>query len=250
MSFILVMFFTHISMAEEYLLDAGTMTVGETAGENLTVKQGCIDPSETGCTDKVKWLTAPLTKIGNLEVPGFFTGDFEISLTININNGSKGIVLFTEDNKGIEYSITWEGAGQNSSVSFLPKGIGSGGESSHFGIEGWNKGTDFNNITLTVQQGVAKVHVNGSEAVENPITLDTGTVFNRLQIKGITSDDRLSEVKIHGIKTCSSTCEGVYTKEQVDSMVRKILLWGDTGNDGKIGLPEAINALQITSGLK
>ncbi len=92
--------------------------------------------------------------------------------------------------------------------------------------------------------------MNGSEAVEKPITLDTDTVFNRLQIKGITSDDRLSEVKIRGIKSCGGTCEGAYTQEQVDSMVQKILLWGDTDNDGKIGLPEAIHAIQITSGLK
>ncbi len=81
----MVMFFTQISMAEDYLLDAGTMSVGATAGENLIVKQGCIDPSETGCTDKIKWLTAPLTKVGSLEVVGTFTGDFEISMTINVN---------------------------------------------------------------------------------------------------------------------------------------------------------------------
>ncbi len=253
LSFSLLVCLVQISMAEDYLLDASTMSVGETAGENLIVKEGCLDPEQTTCTEKVKWLSAPITKIGNLEVMGIFTGDFEINVIINVNDGSKGIVLFTEDNKGIEYSITWNGhsGGYMSNVSFLPKGIGING-GTNFMIEGWNKYTAFNNITLTVQQGVAKVHVNGSEAVETPITLDPDTVFNRLLIKGVSSDDRLSEVRVRGIQSCNtgSGCEGIYTQEQVDQMVRKILTWGDTNNDNKIGLEEAVNALQVTSGIK
>ena len=44
-------------------------------------------------------------------------------------------------------------------------------------------------------------------------------------------------------------CEGLYTEEQMNQMVSNILTWGDTNNDGKIGLAEAIQALRITSGV-
>jgi len=44
-------------------------------------------------------------------------------------------------------------------------------------------------------------------------------------------------------------CEGLYTEEQMNQMVSNILTWGDTNNDGKIGLAEAIHALRITSGV-
>lgn len=42
---------------------------------------------------------------------------------------------------------------------------------------------------------------------------------------------------------------GCYTEEQVNKMVADILAWGDMNNDGKIGLPEAIEALRKTVGL-
>ena len=44
-------------------------------------------------------------------------------------------------------------------------------------------------------------------------------------------------------------CEGLYTEKQMNQMVSNILTWGDTNNDGKIGLAEAIHALRITSGV-
>jgi len=42
---------------------------------------------------------------------------------------------------------------------------------------------------------------------------------------------------------------GLYTEEQMNNMVKAILLWGDLNNDNKIGLNEAIEALRITSGV-
>lgn len=42
-------------------------------------------------------------------------------------------------------------------------------------------------------------------------------------------------------------CEGLYTQEQVNQMISNILCWGDTNGDGKIGLEEAIHALQVTT---
>ncbi|MCP4353820.1 MAG: hypothetical protein GY795_50885 [Desulfobacterales bacterium] len=49
---------------------------------------------------------------------------------------------------------------------------------------------------------------------------------------------------------CASCTEGLYTQEQVNQIVSNILTWGDSDGDGKIGLQEAVNALQITTGIK
>ncbi|MFH0731038.1 MAG: choice-of-anchor J domain-containing protein [Pseudomonadota bacterium] len=49
-------------------------------------------------------------------------------------------------------------------------------------------------------------------------------------------------------KGCASS--GTYTQAQVDQLLKNVLAWGDTNEDGKIGLSEAINALQITAGIK
>jgi len=45
-------------------------------------------------------------------------------------------------------------------------------------------------------------------------------------------------------------CLKIYTQEEMDNMVKYILQWGDTNDDGFIGLSEAINALEISSGVK
>ncbi|ETR68599.1 MAG: hypothetical protein OMM_10362 [Candidatus Magnetoglobus multicellularis str. Araruama] len=45
-------------------------------------------------------------------------------------------------------------------------------------------------------------------------------------------------------------CLKIYTQEDMDNMVKYILQWGDTNDDGFIGLMEAINALEISSGVK
>jgi hypothetical protein len=197
--------------AADYSLDASTMAVGATAGENLIVKEGCLDPTKTTCaaTEKAKWLAAPLTKVGMLDVGGSLQGDFEVNLTINVNDGSKGITLLTPDNKSIEYNIAWYAGsgGIFSTAALLPKGIGEGG-SSKYKIDGWNGMPGFNNISLTVRQGVAKVYINGSESLLEPITFDKNTVFSRVLIKGISSSDRLSEVKVRGLQSanfCSAT---------------------------------------------
>ncbi|ALG68675.1 hypothetical protein [Beggiatoa leptomitoformis] len=199
----------HNVYSADYSLDASTMAVGATAEENLVVKEGCINLEEKcDVAQKAKWFSAPLTKVGSLDIGGSLQGDFEINLTININNGSKGIVLLTPDNKSIEYNISWYGGsgGGFSTPSLLPKGIGEGG-SSRYGINGWNSMPSFNNISFTVRQGVAKVYINGGESLLDPITFDKNTVFSRVLIKGISSSDRLSEVKVRGLQS-ASFCSG------------------------------------------
>lgn len=42
---------------------------------------------------------------------------------------------------------------------------------------------------------------------------------------------------------------GLYTQEQVNKIIEAVLLWGDIDGDRKISLPEAVHALQVTSGI-
>lgn len=51
-------------------------------------------------------------------------------------------------------------------------------------------------------------------------------------------------------ESCGINIGGEYTEEQMQQMVQHILNWGDTNEDGHIGLQEAINALMISSGVK
>ncbi len=200
--------------AADYSLDASKMAVGATVEENLIVKEGCIDLAEKcDATKKAKWFSAPLTKVGMLDIGGTLQGEFEVNLTINVNDGSKGITLLTADNKAIEYNIAWYGSagsgGEFSTSSLVTKGVGEGG-SSKFILDRWNKTPGFNNISLTVRQGVAKVYINGSELPLDPIIFDKNTVFTRVLIKGVSSSDRLSEVKVRGLQS-ASTCSGSST---------------------------------------
>ena len=134
------------SLAEDYVLDASTMAVGSTAGENLVVKEGCLDPSKTSCTEKFKWLTSTSAiKIGNLQVLGQLTGDYEVIITADFGGDPKGIKLLTSDNQGISLTFKGDRSGQN----FSPNGIGEGGDDILFGsLPGWNKGSNFNEIKI------------------------------------------------------------------------------------------------------
>ncbi|KPA14461.1 conserved hypothetical protein, secreted [Candidatus Magnetomorum sp. HK-1] len=51
------------------------------------------------------------------------------------------------------------------------------------------------------------------------------------------------------IKNLQTTIDNMYSKEDMEGMVKNLLNWGDTNGDGKIGLDEAIKALMITSGI-
>lgn len=50
------------------------------------------------------------------------------------------------------------------------------------------------------------------------------------------------------VNSVGCNTQGTYTQEQVDQMIAAILAWGDMDGDGRIGLEEAIHALQVTSG--
>jgi hypothetical protein len=191
------------SMAEDYVLDASTMAVGSTAGENLVVKEGCLDPSKTSCTEKFKWLTSTSAiKIGNLQVLGQLTGDYEVIITADFDRDPKGIKLLTSDNQGI--SLTFNGDVWQGGRDFLPNGIGEGGNHECCSqLPGWNKGYNFNEVKIVVQQGVANVYTNGT-VMGKPITFDAGQVFERVAFEGITASDRIADVKVRGMQTLGS----------------------------------------------
>ncbi len=209
---------SQVVVAADYLLDASTMSVGSTAGENLVVKEGCLDPTKTSCTEKVKWLAAPLTKVGSLDVVGSLSGSFQIDVSADFNNVSKGITIFTADNKSLEFSIQWGGNGQYewwNGATFYPKGFIAEGKPTAAGggyvndTPKWSSYNNFNTITLIVQQGVAQALINGAQIGES-ITFPPETVFSRVVLKGIDNSDRLSEVKVKGLSNTAS-CSGSST---------------------------------------
>lgn len=189
------------SMAQDYVLDASIMAVGATAGENLVVKEGCLDPSKASCTEKFKWLSSTSSiKIGNLQVLGQLTGDYEVVITADFDDAPKGIKLLTADNKGISLAFKGDKDGRQ----FWPNGIGNGGDGTQFSrLLGWNGSYNFNEVKITVQQGIANVYTNGT-VMGDPITFEAGQVFERVAFEGITANDRIADVKVRGIQTIAS----------------------------------------------
>ena len=210
-----------VSMAGDYLLDASTMAVGATVGENLVVKEGCLDPTKTTCTEKVKWLAAPLAKVGSLDVVGNLSGDFQIDVTADFNNVSKSITLFTSENKSLQLSISWASYEGNNYYSFHPIGFigaegtptATGGSESH--SSAWASDSNFNTITLINQQGVIQALINGKQ-VATSITFPPETIFSRVVLKGVDSSDRLSEVKVKGLSNVASCPTGSATTNAAD----------------------------------
>lgn len=203
--FAILLSYATAGFAGDYVLDASTMGVGATAGENLVVKEGCLDTSKTSCSEKIQWLTTTSpTKIGNVQVVGQLIGDFEVVVTADFAGSSKGINILTSDNKGISLRFDGIGGGR----SFGPNGIGEGGSSSPYtDLPGANYGDSFNEVKITIQKGVANVYVNG-KVLGEPVTFDAGIAFERVTLEGIKSDDRLSDIKVRGIQgstTCSSS---------------------------------------------
>jgi len=195
-------------IAGDYVLDASTMGVGATAGENLVVKEGCLDPSKTSCTEKIQWLTTTSpAKVGNVQIVGGLSGNFEVVVTADFAFSPKAINLLTADNKGIAVKFNGDG----SDYYFEPNGIGEGGdyEGGAFTnpLLGWNGDYAFNEVKIRVQNGIVNVYTNGT-ALRKPVIFDAGVVFERATLEGIKSDDRLSDVKVRGIQgstTCGST---------------------------------------------
>lgn len=202
LTFIGLAAFAQGAIAADYVLDASTMAVGATANENLVVKEGCLDPTKTSCTDKVRYLTASsLTKVGNVQVLGNLAGDFEIIVTADFASSPKGIKVLTADNKGFGLSFN----GDSPDYSFLPSGVGTGGYNSGLlgiTVRGWAGGSAFNEVKISVQNGVASLSTNGQ--VGGQIAFDPSVIFTRVSIEGIKSDDRLSDIKVRGMQTVSS----------------------------------------------
>jgi len=190
-------------LAGDYVLDASTMGVGATEGENLVVKEGCLNYWETSCpeTEKVRFLSSTYpTKVGSVQVIGQLSGDFEVILMGYFDSKDKGINILTDDNKGFGLSF------KDNYHSFSSNGIGKGGDNEYGDLPGLSDGSS--EIKIMVQKGVANVYTNGTIFPYSTITLDQNTIFSRVTIVGITTGDRISEIKVRGIQgstTCSST---------------------------------------------
>jgi hypothetical protein len=218
------------------------MVAGTAAGTNLLTKEGCFDPTQTTCTEKLRWLHAPLGKIGSLEITGAFQGSFEITVIGDFDGGNKGISLTTSENKGIQYHQ--ENMDSCCGVASLyPISLGEGGNWTG-SSPGWNGGTWFNAITITVQNGLAKARINGAQ-IGADVTFDPASTFDRIVIQGITADDRLTEVRTTGVQSACSgntTSSGSFTQADLDAAYQRGYQAGTTastsGKDGGIpGIP-------------
>jgi hypothetical protein len=222
------------SLAKDYVLDATTMAVGATAGENLVVKEGCLDPRKTSCTDKFKWLssTSPI-KIGNLQVLGQLTGDYEVVITADFGGDPKGIKLLTADNHGISLTFEGDAIGRE----FSSNGIGNGGNRNCCALlPGWNGSYNFNEVKITVQQGVANVYTNGT-VMGGPITFDAGQVFDRVAFEGITANDRIADVKVRGMQTIASCATAPSTPTSPAAPAASGDCTADYNLDGSLHVP-------------
>ncbi len=155
----------------DYLLNSSTMTVGQTVGENLMVREGCPDP-DTECQDseKIRFVSATPGRLGRIEFSINLFKDFDISVNIDDNSLSNGIRLgesitlhtggyittlkFTQDLGA--YSV--DGTSFSSSN---PKDTGYSGESRwKGGFAGWQEGYAVNDIRIVVIDGRAEAHIN------------------------------------------------------------------------------------------
>lgn len=122
-------------------------------------------------------------------------------MTLDSNAGAKAFKLLTADNKGIQLSFgTHNPSDGEGSWWFGLNGVGTGGgKNSGFVIPlpGWNTGYAFNEVKIVVQQGVAKVYTNGSNAT-HPVVFEADQVFNRVSFEGFTAADRNSYSKNPG----------------------------------------------------
>ena len=73
--------------------------------------------------------------------------------------------------------------------------------------------------------------------------------INELSDENISLSNTILENE-HQISLLNEAINYMYSKEQMTQMIKNILAWGDTNNDGKIGIEEAIEALMITSGIE
>ncbi len=194
------------AFASDYVVDATTMNVGSSIGENLVVKEGCLDPSKTTCAEKFKWLTSSsAVKMGNLQILGELKGNFEIIITLDSNDDQKAIKLLTSDNRGISFNLPYGDADWR----LIANGFGTGG--GNYGRAGWNYGYAFNEVKLVVQQGatesIAQAYINGTPYTSGSgiVKLDREVVFTRVAFEGFTVNDRISDIKIRNISNPTTT---------------------------------------------
>ncbi len=199
---IVSLFFTFNIMAanaEDYVLDATGLVVGTAIDNNLIVKEGCIDSSDSTCgvDSKTKYLTSSSQiKAGSLEIIGSLEGSFEFSFVVASKGPKSDIIQFlTSEDRGIK---------MDNYGGFYVNGVGKdGGANFNYYKLNWQSNT-FNQVVVTVKDGVARAYTNGEE-FRYAITGLEGVVFNRILISGIETTDRIAEVKVSGLKQLCPT---------------------------------------------
>jgi hypothetical protein len=204
--------------------------VGTEIGENLIVKEGCLDPNITECAEKIKYVTAKLGRTGRIEYQVNVSGSFDASMNIDQNQAEGGglwgetLAIYSPDNSSITAGI--QGWDSETSLSFyvrlicfssnpndsgLTRNIGSDEISNLNYIKGYSS----NDIRISVQDGKGTCYINNTPYVPNvsndptEIILDNPhRLYNRLSVSGINDRDRLYSIKVRGLSpsTCTTDC--------------------------------------------
>ncbi len=183
---------TQTAIAADYtmLFDPSTMTVGQSVGEYLIVKEYC---PKTTCTaaEKQKYVSSMDGRTGRLEFPVNAGNDFEISFNIwspsNCDSSDLTITLYLSDNTSIPIGI-----GSCYTRVLYPDG----------GNNYLNWIAGINDFRLTASQGILQISSNDT-FVDKKLSL-SGTI-NRIVISKINEgQERLYEIRTRGIQATSA----------------------------------------------
>lgn len=206
-------------LASDYttLFDPATMTVGQSVGEFLEVKERCPKDSCTNA-EKQKYVAAIEGRTGRLEIPVNAGNDFEISFNVwsMVDDGGWcqyytdfTITLYLSDDTSMPITIT-----RCTELSYQY------GESKGKAALNWIRG-GINDFRLISEQGILKISSNDT-FIDAKINL-SGTI-NRIVVSKINDgEEALYEIRTRGIQASSSTsCPTTSTNATPSNM---------TGND-------------------
>ena len=215
--------------------------IGSSPGENLLVKESEYGQKYTACDTP--------DRLGVLEHTVNLSGEFEVIINADFNeNWDKKILLKAGDSELDQLSVSfWNYA----DIDF---GDNSSGNN-------WIVDSSINTLRLYVKEGVAKLYINDYFRGKFPLS-NPNTAYTKLVINGITTNDRLFEVKGGKISVTVKDCAGVAGgTAYIDTC--GICVGGTTGktpcatqviwdadNDKRWSLPDIIYGLQVLTGFR
>jgi len=122
------------------------------------------------------------------------------------------------------------------------------GECADAYLEGYYLGTE--ELEQAIADATANLYnADGTRVSDGSKDLFTHTEVNQAVSDAEAAKDTIIAQKDQTISDLNTTIGSMYTEEQINQEIARILTWGDINGDGKIGLEEAIRALRAVSGI-